>query len=187
MGLGRLALGQILPAFAECRHARPVALISGDSAKYRAIAARYGITADACYDYASIGRIRDNAAIEAVYVVTPNTLPRDNVIAAARAGKHVLCEKPVATSVAEAQNMVAACHDAGRLLMIAYRCQYESCNAEVACQARAGRFGDIRLIDAVNVQHQGDPHQWRQSRALASGGALPGIGLYCLNTARATE
>ncbi|MHC0612466.1 Gfo/Idh/MocA family oxidoreductase [Komagataeibacter oboediens] len=85
MGLGRLALDQILPAFAECRHARPVALISGDSAKYRAIAARYGITADACYDYASIGRIRDNAAIEAVYVVTPNALHRDNVIAAAKA------------------------------------------------------------------------------------------------------
>ncbi|MBV0886950.1 Gfo/Idh/MocA family oxidoreductase [Komagataeibacter oboediens] len=93
MGLGRLALGQILPVFAECRQARPVALISGDSAKYRAIAARYGITADACYDYASIGRIRDNAAIEAVYVVTPNTLHRDNVIAAAKAEASMCCVK----------------------------------------------------------------------------------------------
>lgn len=185
MGLGRLALAQILPAFAECKHARPVALISGDAGKARAIAAQYGIPVDACYDYADIDRIRDNPAIEVVYVVTPNSMHRDNVAAAARAGKHVLCEKPMATSPEEARAMIAACRAANRLLMIAYRCQYETFNVDLARRARAGELGQVRLIDAVNVQNQGDPAQWRQIKALAGGGALPDIGLYCLNTARA--
>ena len=93
VGLGRLAVENILPAFAECKHARPVALVSGDPAKMAALAAQYGIAPQACYDYSSFERIRDNPAVEAVYVVTPNALHRDGVVAAARAGKHVLCEK----------------------------------------------------------------------------------------------
>jgi predicted dehydrogenase len=185
MGLGRLALGEILPAFADCKHARPVALISGDPDKSRAVAAQYGISADACYDYRSFDRVRDNPAIEVVYVVTPNALHRDNVVAAAKAGKHVLCEKPMATSPDEAREMISACRAADRLLMIAYRIQYETYNTELARRARAGELGSVRLISAVNVQNQGDPRQWRQIKAIAGGGALPDIGLYCLNTARA--
>ncbi len=185
MGLGRLALAEILPAFAESRHARPVALISGDASKSRAIAAQYGISPDACYDYASIDRIRDNPAIEVVYVVTPNSMHRENVVAVAKAGKHVLCEKPMATSPDEARAMIAACRAANRLLMIAYRCQYETFNVELSRRARAGELGSVRLITAVNVQNQGDPGQWRQFKAMAGGGALPDIGLYCLNTSRA--
>lgn len=185
LGLGRLALGQILPAFAACRHARPVALVSGDAAKMRTIAAQYGIAPSGCYGYADIARMRDNKEINVVYVVTPNALHRAHVVAAARAGKHVLCEKPMATSPDEAREMIAACRDAKRLLMIAYRCQYETYNAELARWARAGALGRIQLIDAVNVQNQGDPEQWRQKIALSGGGSLPDIGLYCLNTARA--
>src|SRR6185369_7948501 len=92
MGLGRLALENILPAFAECKHARPVALVSGDDAKMRAVAAQYGIAAASCYSYADVAKIKDNPAIQAVYVVLPNALHRDAVIRAAQARKHVLCE-----------------------------------------------------------------------------------------------
>ncbi len=185
VGLGRLAVENILPAFAECKHARPVALVSGDPAKMAALAAQYGIAPQACYDYAGFARIRDNPAVEAVYVVTPNALHRDGVVAAARAGKHVLCEKPMAADVVQAREMVAACRTADRKLMIAYRCQYEKTNVELAKRVRAGEFGPIQLIDAVNTQNQGDPTQWRQVKRLSGGGSLPDVGLYCLNTTRA--
>lgn len=185
MGLGRLALENILPAFAQCKHARPTALVSSDPDKMRAIAAQYGIAADSCYSYGDFARIRDNPAVDAVYVVLPNALHRQAVLQAASAGKHVLCEKPMATSPQEARDMIEACRRAGRKLMIAYRCQYEVNNKELAKRARAGAFGQIQLIDAVNTQNQGDPGQWRQVRKLSGGGSLPDVGLYCLNTARA--
>ena len=185
MGLGRLALENILPAFAQSKLAKPVALVSGDPAKMRTIAAQYGIAATSCYGYADFVRIRDDAAVQVVYVVLPNALHRDAVVAAAQAGKHVLCEKPMATSVDEAREMVDACRRAQRRLMIAYRCQYEVNNRELARRARAGEFGSIQLVDAINLQNQGDPAQWRQRKALAGGGALPDVGLYCLNTTRA--
>jgi predicted dehydrogenase len=185
MGLGRLALQNILPAFAQSKHARPVALISGDPQKMATIATQYGIAPNACYAYGDLERIRDNPEIQVVYVVLPNALHKDAVIRAARAGKHVLCEKPMATSPDEARAMIAACRQAGRKLMIAYRCQYEVNNRELAKRARAGVFGDIQLIDAVNTQNQGDPTQWRQVRSLSGGGSLPDVGLYCLNTTRA--
>ena len=185
MGLGRLALENILPALGECKHARLAGLISGDTAKMKAVAAQYGIGAEACYDYAGFDRIRDNPAVQVVYVVLPNGLHRDAVVRAARAGKHVLCEKPMANTAAEAREMVDACKQAHRTLMIAYRCQYERSNVELSRRARAGELGEVQLIDAINTQNQGDPTQWRQNKALAGGGALPDVGLYCLNTVRA--
>ena len=185
MGLGRLALENILPAFAQCKHAKPVALISGDPVKMAAVAAQYGIAKEACYGYGDIAKLRGNRAIEVVYVVLPNALHRDAVVQLAHAGKHVLCEKPMATNPEEARDMVAACRQAARKLMIAYRCQYETYNRELTRRARAGDFGQIQFIDAVNTQNQGDPLQWRQVQALAGGGSLPDVGLYCLNGTRA--
>jgi predicted dehydrogenase len=185
MGLGRLALINILPAFSQCKHARLAGLISGDPEKMRLIAAQYGVPKEACYGYADMAKLRDNSAIQVVYMVLPNALHCDAVIDAAKAGKHVLCEKPMAVSADEARIMIDACRRADRRLMIAYRCQYELNNRELAKRARAGEFGKIQLIDAVNTQNQGDPTQWRQVKKLSGGGSLPDVGLYCLNTTRA--
>jgi predicted dehydrogenase len=185
MGLGRLALENILPAFAQTKHARCVALISGDAQKMRAIAQQYGISPDACYGYEDVAKLRSHRAVEVVYVVLPNSLHRDAVLSCAAAGKHVLCEKPMATSPEDARAMVEACRNADRQLMIAYRCQYEIYNRELARRARAGELGRIQVIDAINTQNQSDTSQWRHKKALAGGGALPDIGLYCLNTSRA--
>jgi predicted dehydrogenase len=160
-------------------------LISGSMQKMRTVASQYGIPEAACYSYADIGRIKNNPAIEVVYVVLPNSLHRDAVVSAAQAGKHVLCEKPMATTPDDARQMVAGCKKANRRLMIAYRCQFEVYNRELARRVRAGELGAPQFIDAVNVQNQGDPGQWRQKRELAGGGSLPDVGLYCLNTIRA--
>ena len=185
VGLGKLALEQILPAFAQAEHARLAALVSGTPDKLRAIAAQYGIPADSCYSYDDFSRISDNPAVEAVYIVTPNALHHRDVLAAAKAGKHVLCEKPMATTVRECRDMIAATADVKVRLMIAYRMQYQPHAREAIKLARAGKLGNVVLMDMINNQNQGDPAQWRQKRKLAGGGSMPDVGLYCLNTARA--
>lgn len=184
VGLGRLTLNQILPAFRQSQLARPVALVSGHPEKARAVAEQYGIDPAAIYGYDEMARMAENSEIEAVYIVTPNGLHRDHALAAAKAGKHVLCEKPMANTSAEAQEMIAACREAGVRLMIAYRCQYELFNLETARLTQSGELGAPRIIHATNTQVHGSGDQWRVRAALSGGGALPDIGLYCLNGVR---
>ncbi len=183
LGLGRLSLEEILPAFSSCKHARPTALISGDPDKAKIIAAQYGIRHT--YTYAEMDAIRSNPEIQAVYIVTPNALHREYTERVARLGKHVLCEKPMTVSTEDAQAMINACEHAKVQLMVAYRIQYEHNNRYLVELVRGGKLGDIRSIHAINTQNQSAPDQWRQIRALSGGGSLPDIGLYCLNTVRA--
>jgi len=185
IGLGRLTLGQILPAFADCQYARPVAVVSGSPEKARVVAAQYGIPGEAVYGYEHIERLADNPEVQAVYIVTPNGLHLEHVRAAARAGKHVLCEKPMAANSQQARQMIQACSEAGVRLMVAYRCQYEPFNQAAAHLVRSGELGRVRVIEATNTQAQGPGGQWRLNAELAGGGALPDIGLYCLNGVRA--
>jgi predicted dehydrogenase len=184
VGLGRLALEQIMPAFAECKLCRPVALVSGDRAKATSIARRYGLPERNLYDYKSFDRLVDNDQVQIVYIVLPNGMHAEYSIRAAQAGKHVLCEKPMANSVDECQAMIDASNKAQKKLMIAYRMQYEPYNREVIRMARAGELGKLKSFVSSNGQAQGDPNQWRLKRSLAGGGALPDVGIYCLNAAR---
>ena len=184
VGIGHLTLEQIMPGFAEAKHVRPVALVSGQRDKARTVAAQYGVPEKNLYDYGNFDAIRDNPEIEAVYIVLPNSMHAEFTVRAAQAGKHVLCEKPMATSVADAERMVAACRQAGRKLMIAYRLQYNLAHRTLIELARTNAFGKLRLIEAVNTQHDAAPGQWRQIKALAGGGSLPDIGLYCLSAFR---
>lgn len=185
MGLGRLSLEEILPAFAACKSARLVALVSGSPEKARTVARQYGIAPDAVHGYDEVHELAADPAVQAVYVVTPNGRHRDDVLAVAQAGKHVLCEKPMANTVAEAREMVEACRAARVKLMIAYRCQYEAFNREAIRLIRSGELGRPRVLEAVNTQVQGPGSQWRLKGPMAGGGALPDIGLYCLNGVRA--
>lgn len=183
VGLGRLSLEQILPSFSACKHARPVALVSGDDAKAKDIAAQYGIRHT--YSYDSYEEMAHNPEIHAVYIVLPNALHREYTERAARIGKHVLSEKPMTVSSADAEAMIRACDAAHVQLMVAYRCQFEHTNRYLMEMARGGKLGTLRSIHAINIQNQAAPDQWRQIRALSGGGSLPDIGLYCLNTVRA--
>lgn len=184
VGLGHLTLDEILPAFGQCKMSRLVALVTGERDKGLTVARQYGVPENAVYSYADFDRIRDNPAIEVVYIVLPNSQHEEFTVRAARAGKHVLCEKPMTTNSASARRMIAACAAANRHLMIAYRIQYEPTNREARRIIRSGELGRSKLMETVNAQNQGDPNQWRQKRALAGGGSLPDIGLYCLNTTR---
>ncbi len=184
VGLGHLALEEIMPAFAQSMLAKPVALVSGDPVKAKKVAMQYGIAETSIYNYQNFDEISKDPSIQAVYIVLPNSMHREFTVRAAKAGKHVLCEKPMATSAKECQEMIDACKTAGKKLMIAYRIQYEPNNAKMKQWVRSAKYGKTRIIEMFNSQNIGDPNQWRLKKALAGGGALPDIGLYCLNTAR---
>ncbi len=186
VGLGRLALEQILPAFAQSLKARPVALVSGTPDKLRAVAQQYGIAPGACYNYDDFDRIRDNPEVKVVYIVLPNAMHRLYCERAAKAGKHVLTEKPMAVSSADGKAMVAACARAGVKLMVAYRIQYEPYNRRAMAMVRSRADGRLISYSGINTQTtaQDGALQWRHKKAMAGGGSLFDIGLYCLNTAR---
>ena len=182
VGLGELALGQILPAFADCESSAVVALVSGHRDKAEKVAARYGVDPKHVYDYQNFDSIKGNPAVDAVYVVLPNSMHREYTERALAAGKHVLCEKPMAPTSADCQAMIDAAKSAGRKLMIAYRLHYEPYNKMAIGIARSGQLGALRSFTSENLQTTKAPNI-RLSRATA-GGPLGDVGVYCLNAAR---
>ena len=187
VGLGDFASHQILPAFAACKRSRIAALVSGDPHKAARIARQYGVPERSVYSYDSFERLRDDPAVDVVYIVLPNALHAEYTIRAAAAGKHVLCEKPMAPSVAACQAMIDACARTQRKLMVAYRAHFEPHNLEAQRLLQAGTIGELKLIVADHARML-DPQQpqdrWRTERALAGGGSLVDIGIYNLNAAR---
>ncbi|MDZ8221813.1 Gfo/Idh/MocA family oxidoreductase [Nostoc sp. ChiVER01] len=185
VGLGRLALEEIMPAFAECKLAKPTALVSSDAAKANQVAQQYGIKPQNVYNYQNYDNLRNNPDVDVIYIVLPNSMHREYTVRGAKAGKHILCEKPMATTVEDCQQMIDACKQANRKLMIAYRCQYEPHHRAMIGMIRSKELGTVKVIQADNGQNQGgDLNQWRLKRALAGGGSLPDVGIYCLNATR---
>ena len=184
VGLGHLALEEIIPAFAESKKARLAAVVSGDRAKGMQVAREHGLPESSVYDYKTYDTIRDDKNVDIIYIVLPNGMHAEYTVRGAQAGKHILCEKPMANSVAECEQMIAACKQANKKLMVAYRIQYEPNNRLMQKWVRDKKYGAVKLIEGANGQAQGDPNQWREKKALAGGGALPDVGLYCLNTFR---
>jgi glucose-fructose oxidoreductase len=184
VGLGGYGLGRIIPEFANCRHSRLAAVVSGDPAKAAKVAADHKLPARSVYSYRDFDRIRDNPDVDIVYVCLPNAMHAEFTIRAAQAGKHVLCEKPMAISVAECEAMIAACRKADRQLMIGYRCHFEPYNLEAMRLARSGSAGKIRYVRSEHGFVFGDPNAWRLKRALSGGGSLMDMGIYSLQAAR---
>ena len=185
VGIGNLTMGQLLPAFAKCKIARPVALVSGHPDKAREQANKYDIDLKNIYDYENFDSIKDNPAIDVVYVVLPNSMHAEYTIRAAKAGKHVLCEKPMANSVEDCQAMIEACRAARHKLAIGYRMQHEPMTQKAIQLARsADDIGTIKQITAEAGFNIGDPTQWRLNRKLAGGGSLMDMGIYALNAVR---
>lgn len=185
VALGRLSIEQILPSFGLTKKSRLVALISGSPDKLRTVGLQYGLPSGALYDYDQLERLKEQGDVQVVYIVLPNSMHKEFVLRTAAIGKHVLCEKPMATSALDAQEMIQACRTANVKLMIAYRCRYQPHHLELIRQAQSGGLGQVKLIESINAQNQGDPAQWRLRKALAGGGSLPDVGIYCLNAARA--
>jgi predicted dehydrogenase len=183
-GLGKLSAEQIAPALIKTEHCRLTGLVTDSPDKAAQWQSRYGIRDKNVFTYDTMERMADNRDIDVVYVVTPNALHLPHTLAAAKAGKHVFCEKPMEVSAERCEQMIAACKAADRLLGIAYRCQFEPNNLECMRLARDKEFGAVRIIEAGFCVPAGpDPNQWRLKRALG-GGALMDVGVYALQATR---
>ena len=183
MGLGSYA-AQVAEAMQSCKRAGVAGLISGTPSKLQEWGTKFGVAEKHRYDYENFDRIKDDPDIDAVYIITPNALHRDQAIRVARAGKHVICEKPMALNAREGQDMIDACAEAGVKLLVGYRLHFEPKTLEVIRMRKAGDFGKILYFQGLCGFRIGDPTQWRLDKALAGGGSLMDIGIYAINGAR---
>ena len=183
VGLGTFGVGQVIPGFADARHSRMTAFISGNADKAKMLGARYGV--DRFYSYDNYDAIADDPQIDCVYNVLPVGLHAEYTIRALDAGKHVLCEKPMASTSDEARGMIAAAERNDRQLGVAYRVHFEPNNAHVLGRINNGDIGKMRFVSAdhgFNANPDWPPHKWRLEKALGGGGSLWDIGVYGINT-----
>ncbi|HVG63217.1 MAG TPA: Gfo/Idh/MocA family oxidoreductase [Hyalangium sp.] len=180
VGLGHFAQDAILPAFEHANeNSRLVALVSGNPEKARELGERYGVPA---FSYERFEECLALPEVEAVYIAVPNTLHSEYAVRAAKAGVHVLCEKPLATTEAECREMIRACAESDVRLMTAYRLHFEQANLTAVEAVRKGKLGEPRLftstfsfqVHAPNIRLERDK----------GGGVLWDIGVYCVNAAR---
>ena len=183
MGLGGYAT-RVAEAMQSCVRAKLVGVISGTPSKIKDWQSKYNIPENNCYNYENFYSIKNNPDIDAVYVITPNALHREHVIRAAKAGKHVICEKPMALNAKEGEEMVDACKHANVKLLVGYRMHFEPKTLEIIKMRKQGDFGKIMFFQGLCGFKIGDPSQWRLNKQLAGGGSLMDIGIYAINGAR---
>lgn len=186
VGLGSFALNHVIPAITRSQTARLTALVSGNPDKARRVAGHYGVAEDKIYSYDTMSRIADDEAIDVVYIVLPNGLHAEYTVKAFEAGKHVMCEKPMANTVGECRGMIGAAEAAGRKLMIAYRAHFEPHNMRALKMKQEGDLGTVRLVSGstmrpIDLSRPRD--EWRVIKSLAGGGSMMDIGIYALNGA----
>ncbi|HSB93771.1 MAG TPA: Gfo/Idh/MocA family oxidoreductase, partial [Flavitalea sp.] len=183
MGLGGYAT-IVAEAMNNCKKAKITGLISGTPSKITAWQQKYNVPAKNCYDYSNFDAVKNNPDIDAVYVITPNGLHKEQVIRVAKAGKHVICEKPMGLNAAEGQEMIDACKKANVKLLVGYRMHFEPKTLEVIRMRKDGEFGKILFFQGLSGFQIGDPTQWRLNKKLAGGGSMMDIGIYSINGAR---
>ena len=179
VGLGHIAQVAVLPAFAHARrNSQLTAIVSGDRTKRRELARRYPI--EAAFDYGDFDACL--RSVDAVYLALPNSMHAEYTIRAARAGVHVLCEKPMAVTTDECRRMIKACRQADVKLMIAYRLHFEGLNLAAMDLARRGRLGTLKYFNSSfsMTVRRGDI----RTKRTFGGGTLYDIGVYCVNAAR---
>jgi Predicted dehydrogenases and related proteins len=183
MGLGSYGT-RVADAMKDCKKAKLVGVISGTPSKIKDWQAKYSIPEKNCYNYQNFDAIKNNPDIDAVYVITPNALHREQVIRVAKAGKHAISEKPMALNAKEGQEMIDACKKANVKLLVGYRMHFEPKTLEIIRMRKEGEFGKIMFFQGLCGFRIGDPTQWRLNKKLAGGGSMMDIGIYAINGAR---
>jgi predicted dehydrogenase len=185
VGLGSISQVAVLPAFAHSKKAKLVAVVSGDKNKAKNFAQDFN--ASQSYTYDEFSRCLENPGVDAVYIATPPGEHEKYAVAAAKAGKHVLCEKPLAATVQQARNMVATCRRNKVLFMTAYRKYFEPSSLALKKMIKTGELGRIDVIHTLFTELRvfGDSSPaWLFSKKLCGGGPLTDVGVYCINTTR---
>lgn len=183
MGLGGYA-NIVARAMKECKLATLTGIVTGTPSKIATWKSNYGIPGKNVYNYDTLHTIANNPDIDLVYITTPNSLHHKHVLQVAAAGKHVICEKPVADNAQQAREMIAACKKAGVKFYVGYRLHFEPHTRELVRMRKAGELGRIMHVNNYMGFKIGDPTQWRLKKVLAGGGAMMDVGVYALNGAR---
>jgi len=185
VGLGSISQMAVLPAFAHSKKAKLIAVVSGDKKKAKMLAEQF--KASHAYEYSEFAECLKDPQVNAVYIATPPGEHEKYAVAAAKAGKHVLCEKPLSATVQQARNMVAACRRNKVQFMTAYRKYFEPSSVTLKKMITQGELGRIDIIHTHFAERRpfGDNSPaWLFSKQLCGGGPLTDLGVYCVNTCR---
>jgi predicted dehydrogenase len=182
VGLGRIAQGAVLPDFAHAKKSKLIALVSSDPAKAKRLARKVG--AAHYYAYDSYDACLQNPKVQAVFIASANGAHASETIRAAEAGKHVLCEKPMANTVAECRSMIEACGRHQVRLMIAYRKYFEPGSVALKNLITTGKLGKPKMIQSSFTFQLRPEKSWHFSQDVAGGGSLVDVGVYCVNSVR---
>ncbi|OQW37352.1 MAG: oxidoreductase [Nitrospira sp. SG-bin1] len=181
VGLGHIAQVAVVPAFSHAkRNSELTALVSDDPRKLKRLSRRYDVPY--CYSYREYDQCLREGHIDAVYIALPNSLHCDFAVRAAKAGIHVLCEKPMAVTEQECWRMIRAADKTDTKLMVAYRLHFEQANVNTAELAKAGKLGKLRFFNSVFTMQVREDNI--RVNAELGGGSLYDIGVYCINAAR---
>ncbi len=184
VGLGSYSTYQLAPALQQTKYCELAAIVTGTPEKEKIWADKYGITKEHIYNYSNFDNIANDPAVDAIYVVLPNAMHAEFCIRAAKAGKHVICEKPMAVSVEECNAIIDACKKAGVTLGMGYRLHSEPHTQEIKTMVAEETYGKTRYVSAEAGYKSGNNwDQWRFNKALSGGGALMNMGVYALQGA----
>jgi len=185
VGLGSYSTYELAPALQETKNCYLSGIVTGTPAKEKIWADKYNIPQKNIYNYQNFDNIASNPDIDIVYVVLPVSMHKEYTIRAAKAGKHIISEKPMAISSADCQEMIDACKQQGKKLSIGYRLHFEPFNQEMMRLGQQKVYGKLLQIDCANgFVYGGDPNAWRLKKAMAGGGGLMDMGVYCIQGAR---
>ncbi|MDX2304251.1 MAG: Gfo/Idh/MocA family oxidoreductase [Microscillaceae bacterium] len=180
VGLGSYSAGQLAPALQQTKFCELRGIVTGTPAKAKEWSGKYNIPEKNIYNYENFDTIRDNEDIDIIYVVLPNSMHAEYVIRAAQASKHVICEKPMAITVKECQDMIDACKKAGKKLSVGYRLHFEPFTQEIMRLGQKKIHGPIERLETAFGFEIGDPTQWRLKKKMAGGGPLMDVGIYAI-------
>lgn len=183
VGLGNYAGGQLAPALLETNNCYLAGIVTGTKSKEKEWQQKYNIPDKNVYNYDNFDEIASNDDIDIVYVVLPNSMHAEYSIRAAKAGKHVISEKPMAVSVTECQQVIDACAKKGVKLGIGYRLHFEPHNLEMMRLGQHKVYGKVNSVQANFSFRMGDLSQWRADKKYSGGGPLMDIGIYCIQGA----
>jgi predicted dehydrogenase len=183
VGLGTYSTNELGPALRQTSYCQLAGVVSGNLEKCDQWRVEYNLKDKNLYSYQNFDEMKNNADIDIVYIVLPNDMHAEFVIRAARAGKHVICEKPMATNVEDCERMIDACREAGVKLSIGYRLHFDPFNQEMMRLGQQKILGPIQRLIMKNGMDVGEPDQWRLDRQKAGGGPLMDLGIYCVQGA----
>lgn len=183
VGLGYYSTDLLAPALQETENCYLAGIVTGTPEKEKLWAEKYGIKDQNIYNYDNYDDLANNDDIDIIYVVLPNSMHAEYTIRAAKAGKHVICEKPMGLNAAECESMIKACEDNKRKLSIGYRMQYEPHTQEIIRMGQEKVFGPVRMVSAGAGYREGREGHWKLDKKMG-GGAMMDMGVYALQAAR---